>query len=347
MLSFENMTLLVKCKNLFLVCSAVMILMTVWFCTIQDITFKEHCWPSANATDMMSVVTNLAKLSRGGFVVGSELLTQLRRPQSPKKHHSTANNTYNTITADDVVFIVMGSVAERQRVQSQRASWMRWTRHVFIFADANDADLGMITLPEIENKTGFAEAQYRQLHGMKWLLSEKPAFAAKKWFFLVDDDTWVNVPLLLSFCSQYSFVLPLSFSHIYRMYNGQAVYNGGAGMLFTNTAFHLLANGVLTEACPLTDVDPGFVNNDNILAACAYSTGVLKITSSKFSTYEGILHMTGDILDTGWLDQITVHKIREQPLSEKMYCWSQRVWGDSDSFCRDWIMRPDTAFIFD
>lgn len=267
---------------------------------------------------LSGIIQQLARTSRHAFTPSSEVVRLIQLHQLKQ---------LNPVDANDVVFIVMASAAEKQRVAYQRASWMRWAKNIYIFADEADARLGIRTLPAIHNKTGFAEAQFRQLHGMKWILLERPDIAAKRWFFLVDDDTWVNVPVLLSYLSQFPPILPLSFSHMYIMYDKQAVYNGGAGMLFTRTAFEILGSSVLTDACSLTAVDPGFVNNDNILAACAFSTGVLKVSSSKFSTYEGVLHLENEIVDTGWLDQITVHKIRDKALAVKMFCWSESLRG--------------------
>ena len=231
------------------------------------------------------------------------------------------------VGADDVVFIVMASSSQSYRVETQRASWMRWAKHLIVLADAADEALGIMTLPEIANKDGFAEAQWRQLYGMKWINEHDNELLNKSWFFLIDDDTWVNVPLLFKYVARFPPSLPLSFSHIYIMYNHQAVYNGGAGMLFSKSAFRLLATAVLTDACPLTEVDPGFVNNDNILSECAYATGVLKVTSSLFSTYEGVLHLENAIIDTSWLDQITVHKITDRHLAEQMYCSVEKLSG--------------------
>ena len=283
-----------------------------------------------NAT-LSGIIEQQARSSRHAFTPNSEVLRLIRRYQSKQ---------YYPVDADDVVFIVMASAAEKQRVAGQRASWMRWAKHIVILADEADAFLDILTLPSIRNKTGFAEAQYRQLHGMKWILQERSDLAARRWFFLVDDDTWVNVPALLSYMCQFPTNLPLSFSHVYIMYNKQAVYNGGAGMLFTKTAFDILGSSVLTDQCPLTAVDPGFINNDNILAACAFSAGVLKVSSSKFSTYEGVLHLDNEIVDTGWLDQITVHKVRDKTLAVQMFCWSESLRGQAlDQECQNSVSR--------
>ena len=218
---------------------------------------------------------------------------------------------------------LQASTERKDRIKTQKASWMRWAQYVVAFADAADSDLGIITLPEIQNKTGFNEAQTRQLHGMKWIQNNRQDLTSKKWFFLVDDDTWVNVPSLLEYISCFPETLPLSFSHIYLRHN-RAVYNGGAGMLFSRAAFQRIAAAMFTTTCPLSEVPPAPMNNDNILSACAHSTGVLKVTSSKFGAYAGTAS-PGD--DAGWLDQITMHKVTDIKLAELMWCWSERLHG--------------------
>ena len=213
----------------------------------------------------------------------------------------------------------------KDRVKTQRASWMRWAEYVIAFSDAADSDLGMMTLPEITNKTDFADAQLRQLHGMRWIHNNRKDLSSKKWFFFVDDDTWVNVPSLLEYISWFPETLPLSFSHIYLRHN-RAVYNGGAGMLFSQEGFRRTAAAMFTDKCPLEDVPPAPMNNDNILAACAYSTGALKMTSSNFDSYGGT-EFIQPVDDAGWLDQITMHKVTDMSLAELMWCWSERLHG--------------------
>lgn len=284
------------------------------------------CLPYGRGVRLEQAIARRARSSKSSFVASANMLPWLR-----KLHYSSLEKS--DVSVDDIVFIVMASISQKERVRGQRSSWMRWASHIIVLADGVDDELGMMTLPEIANKSGFAEAQWRQLHGMKWLLTARPDFLEKKWFFLVDDDTWVNVPLLVQYTSKFSASLPVSFSHIYLMYNSQAVYNGGAGMLFTSRAFQLLAPAVLTKSCPLEDVDPNFMNNDNILAACAYRVGVLKVSSSKFSTYEGVLHLKDDIIDTGWLDQITVHKVTEPAVSQYMYCFCEASLGRNNTDC--------------
>ena len=222
---------------------------------------------------------------------------------------------------------MQASTERKDRVRTQKASWMRWAQHVTAFSDAADSELGIMTLPEIQNKSGFLEAQTRQLHGMKWIYNNRKDLTSKKWFFFVDDDTWVNVPSLLEYISCFPETLPLSFSHIYLRHN-RAVYNGGAGMLFSREAYHRIAVAMFTESCPVSEVLPAPMNNDNILSACAHSTGVLKVTSSKFSSYGGKDFISPQN-DAGWLDQITMHKVTDKNLAELMWCWSERLHGNA------------------
>ena len=271
--------------------------------------------------DPVQAIRKIAMQSRSTFFVSAQFGAWLHQ------HLQLTTTDKFRVSPDDVVFIVMASLETRNRVRLQRDTWMRWASNVIVLAEGHDAELGIMTLPELQNKTGFANAQLRQIYGMKWILNERPDLMQKDWFFLVDDDTWVNVPVLLDYLSGFPAFLPLSFSHIYLMYDNQAVYNGGAGMLFTHTAFRILARAVLTHACPLEDVDQNFVNNDNILSACAYSMAILKVSSSKFSTYEGVLHLQKPIVDTGWLDQITVHKITDGTVANDMFCWNAHFLG--------------------
>ena len=191
------------------------------------VQFPTNDATAAGATDTNALLSKFASSSQDVFVLSRHLRDWLaeRMPTEPD------NQPHVEVTDADVVFVVMAALQKRDRVATQRASWMQWARHVVIIAEGFDDELGIITLPNTMGKTGFAHAQLRQLHGMKWLSENRPDLMGKKWYFLVDDDIWVNVPTLVSYLSPFSSDLPLSFSHIYR-FNGMALYNGGAGFLY-------------------------------------------------------------------------------------------------------------------
>lgn len=195
-----------------------------------------------------------ANESRASFAIGDHVLNWLKE-QPPQRVTRTNQAKF---TPDDVVFVVMASEARKERIVTQRASWMRWAEHILIFADVDDPELGIITLSALANRAGFGEAQWRQLHGMRWLYQFRRDLMSKSWFVLVDDDTWVNVPSLLEYVTAFPPRLPLSFSHIYLRHN-TAVYNGGAGMLFfflpmrlsAESHHHFLPASVLWLMCHL------------------------------------------------------------------------------------------------
>lgn len=94
----------------------------------------------------------------------------------------------------------------------------------------------------------------------------------------------------------------------------------------SKAAFDVLADAVFTDACPLTDLKPSELHNDNILSACAFRNSILKVTSSIFSTYNGAKQL--DLrAESSWLDQITVHKVQHESLAEKKFCWSEHYHG--------------------
>lgn len=305
-----------------------------------ELHHQKHLPRPSTASDPREELSFHASASRATFAIGDHLIRWLAEHPA---QHLTARRSAD-LTAEDVVFIVMvcpelhhrvqngrcaikpymqASNERKDRVKTQKGSWMRWAQHVTAFSDAADSELGIMTLPEIQNKSGFDEAQTRQLHGMKWIYNNRKDLTSKKWFFFVDDDTWVNVPSLLEYISCFPEDLPLSFSHIYLRHN-RAVYNGGAGMLFSRAAYHKIAVAMFTDSCPLSEVPPAPMNNDNILSACAHSTGILKVTSSKFGSYGGTQFISPEN-DAGWLDQITMHKVTDRKLAELMWCWSERL----------------------
>ncbi|CAF2969509.1 unnamed protein product, partial [Rotaria sp. Silwood2] len=74
----------------------------------------------------------------------------------------------------DVLFIVMGSVKYVHKAKLLTETWLQWTQgNFFIFADAANASIPLITLPRLEKKPSRADAQHRQLLGSQWLIRNK------------------------------------------------------------------------------------------------------------------------------------------------------------------------------
>ena len=132
-----------------------------------------------------------------------------------------------------------GSQKGRERMRTALDTWVRDIRdRAVFFSDVDDPDLRMVALPSLRERTGYRDAQHRQLRGLRWLLnlttphtlfngsmvpevvepysiddpdhnaqiSDRVAMQLRDeavrgdvdWVFFADDDTFVNVPALFS-----------------------------------------------------------------------------------------------------------------------------------------------------
>ena len=89
------------------------------------------------------------------------------------------------VANDEVVIILMASEQRAGRARAQRETWLRNYPHLFIVGDAADPSVPMITLPELEGRTTYADAQHRQLRYMRFLYEHRPELLDKRYFFLV------------------------------------------------------------------------------------------------------------------------------------------------------------------
>ncbi|KAJ3090574.1 hypothetical protein HK102_003333 [Quaeritorhiza haematococci] len=146
----------------------------------------------------------------------SESQHHIGSPPSSSPSSPSPSDSLPPLTSDDLVFIIMGSSQNVDRVESQKQTWFKWARHYFVFADENNPDIPMRTLPELRGRTSYDDAQHRQLRGMQWLLSHRPELVkTKKWFILVDDDSWVNIPGMTAFLRAFDDNLPLAMGYVF------------------------------------------------------------------------------------------------------------------------------------
>jgi hypothetical protein len=118
----------------------------------------------------------------------------------------------------DVLFLVMGASFHVDRARALRATWLKGLPRTLLVGDAADEALGMVTLPELEGKEGYGDAQHRTLRGLIHAMSlpaaglqhaEGDALSAEPgaapapapWVLMVDDDTFVSVHLGCQFCA--------------------------------------------------------------------------------------------------------------------------------------------------
>ncbi|RKP19558.1 hypothetical protein ROZALSC1DRAFT_22187 [Rozella allomycis CSF55] len=154
---------------------------------------------------------------------------------------------------NDILFVVMGSKKFEDRTRVLRETWLSLVSQVYIFADEQIEDLGMISLEELKGKSSFEDAQHRQIKGLQWLFLSKKGFLEKfKWIMLVDDDTFVNVENLILHLNKYDHRLLISFGYVWdREYQKDiAFYSGGAGIIISGPALIKMVPSFYSWKCP-------------------------------------------------------------------------------------------------
>lgn len=200
---------------------------------------------------------------------------------------------------EDITFVVMAASVNRGRHVAQRHSWMRNVTNIFAFSD--ESGEYTMTLPDLAGRTSWFDAQQRQLRGMKWLMGSSTP--ATRWYVLVDDDTWVHVPMLLIYLDGLS-GLNGSVISGYRYSNN--VFNGGAGIVLSQEGFYRISEALYGEPCVFRE---GY-HNDNVIEDCAEHLGGFKfVHSNLFSFYPRKISHLDD-----FIGQVTVHPVKDAAL---------------------------------
>ena len=225
----------------------------------------------------------------------------------------------------DVLFIVMGSAKYVERARLLTETWLRWTRgNFFIFTETTNASIPMVSLPALENKTSREDAQHRQSLGAQWLMSNRSDLVEKvKWFMFVDDDTWVNVPALLSYLQFFDYRMSLSLGYLWDdVWVPQwAYFPGGGGVVFSQSAFVTTVPAIYSKECPYQ----GF--NDVTWMRCQKKKGVTKIYSDRFCPYAVPLWGPSQLLmPVHYVGKITFHYMTNPSIVRRMTCDVAAYW---------------------
>ena len=231
----------------------------------------------------------------------------------------------SALNPKDVLFIVMGSAKKIERARLLIQTWLRWTKgNFFIFTETTNASVPMVSLPELENKTMKADAQHRQLRGAQWLMKNRSDLVKTvKWFMFVDDDTWVNVPALMSYLQLFDHRASQSFGYIWDNTGvlGWSFHSGGAGVVFSQAAFVSMVPAICSKECPFDHA------NDVTWMRCQKRMGVTKIHSDRFSPDAVPLHGEFKRLLPGWyVGRITFHYINDLRMARRMICDVAAYW---------------------
>ena len=219
-----------------------------------------------------------------------------------------------------VVVGMTGSAKGRQRMRTAMDTWMRHSisRRSIFFSDVDDAALRMVALPSMRDRVGYGDAQHRQLRGLRWLfnattpttrlngsvytppytapdvdhlaevadevatgLRRQVVEGAVEWVLFADDDTFVNVPALLSLLREnaHSRHLPIIIGNVFDRVTRTFDLSycvGGAGFVMTSHAARAIARALYTDACPFVEF------NDDSVGDCAMRLNITNVHSALF-----------------------------------------------------------------
>jgi hypothetical protein len=259
------------------------------------------------------------------------------------------------IALDSVLFVVMASKDRQERAHNMHGSWMHWVpkQHIVLLAEGQIPGLNTIQIPglpvdayirqKVPTPNNYTAANLRHLRAV-WWLGRLPAVQQYSWVFLVDDDTFVNVPLLLMFLKDIPPHLPLLFGRMWNQQdteypNGWVFPSGGAGMLFTRSGFQKVASILFTPKCELGD--PPL--NDHTIGKCCRPAGVAKVHTARFVSNRVDLRspVTGNPAsrnDEGMA--VTVHRTTSKQHAVRFTCtvaarygWDHPLCGNSKVDC--------------
>eukprot|EP00935_MAST-01C_sp_MAST-1C-sp1_P002833 g2833.t1 len=209
----------------------------------------------------------------------------------------------HALAEHDVTFVVMGSSRTRDKVAALKDTWGKRMSNLFVFSDEDDAELKPIVLEPCRGKPTREDAQHKTLLGSQYVYanSETP------WYFLADDDTYVNVDMLLWFLAGFDPTQPLLFSYLFHdrpvwgglnttmteALTGFTWPSGGAGIVVSRAGMALLAEHLYTPRCPFYSM------NDVTIGQCAWSVGVLMAHSPLFVPFRAIGEMCKESMAAG------------------------------------------------
>lgn len=294
---------------------------------------EDHC-----NIELQAYLEKVAGFSNDSFILEDVLLNLL------SKHGCTPEPPAGGPSAllHKVLFVVMGSSDLQDRLLSMRDTWLAWVpaSNVVMLSDAPAPGLNITVLPElpadayleevfgnVSARDNYHKANLRHLKSVQWLGQQKQeALLDIDWVMMVDDDTFVNVPLLLHFLAQFPASLPMSFGIIIDsgpwdpFLKGVAFPQGGAGMLFSKPGFLRLAEHVLSpQCCDKKEL----LANDVAIGFALPRANVVKVHSALFYPEEAANSYDVVIQDVGM--RISQHRSNErQKMLENLCIVSHR-----------------------
>ena len=208
----------------------------------------------------------------------------------------------------DVLFIVMGSAKYVDRVRLLTQTWLRWTQGNFVFF----------------TETTNADGQHRRLRGSQWLMANRPELVKRvKWFMVVDDNTWINVPALLSYLQFFDHRMSLSLGYIWNdtWTPGWSQFSEGGGVIFSQAAFVSMVPAMYSKECPFHPYD------DVAWMHCQQANGVTKIHSNRFFPDAGrLISPPYRLTPVEYAAKITFYNINNPSVARQVTCDVAAYW---------------------
>lgn len=237
-------------------------------------------------------------------------------------------------TLDRILFVVMCSSDNKERVRLIGSTWLSWVspRNMILLSDMEIPGYNVTMLPNLPgdayvktkfpNPSNYDAANLRHLLSVQWLGKvEKEVLDGFDWVFMVDDDTFINLPMLLLLVRRIPSSLPLLVGHMWdsppwdAQLEGVAWPSGGAGMLFTKEGFTRLAKNLFEPVC-----DMRRCLNDVTIGLCATASKVTKVHSDKFQPERIIESSPGGALIRDAGVAVTVHRVVDWQLAIEYTC---------------------------
>ena len=223
-----------------------------------------------------------------------------------------------------MLFVVMCSQDLPQRVADMVAGWVHWVppENVILLCGAEIPGLNVTFIPRLsiddqvnvkfKKQSGKTAANLRHLRSIWWLANEQHEVLQNyDWVMYVDDDTFVNVPVLLSFLDGIPSHLPLLASHIHfnRTSPPNLAYpSGGSGMLFSRPGLERLGSVLFSPLCEVRQAV-----NDITVGRCSKPANIVRVHSTRFLSQVVHLNQSGGNpprLDIGMV--VSAHYVKEK-----------------------------------
>lgn len=171
------------------------------------------------------------------------------------------------------------------------------------------------------------------LLSVQWLGEvRKKALDEIDWVLMVDDHTFVNVPILMMLLRQIHPSLPIFVGNMWDSpswdpeLKGVAWPSGGAGMLFTKVGSQRLAANLFGPLCGMQRC-----LNDVTVGLCATASKVTKVHSAKFQPERVKASYEPTVWDAGMA--VTVHRVVEWQHAIGHTCLVSKRFNLSHALC--------------